>query len=141
MTTFHSDLAFGDKYQERYITSMTPQPSYLEVKKGYFKPYDFIADNVKYECKADRMAHNTGNLCIEHFSRGKPSGISTTEADFWIYMLVAPNGEISSTFKIPLDVLKEQIEKKAYTREVSGGDNYSNKMYLFPKSVFTDYLV
>ena len=56
-------------------------------------------------------------------------------------MLVAPNGEISSTFKIPLDVLKEQIEKKAYTREVSGGDNYSNKMYLFPKSVFTDYLV
>jgi len=141
MSSFHSDLAFGDKYQEQYISSMTPQPSYLEVKKGYFKPYDFIADNVKYECKADRMAHTTGNLCIEYFSRGSPSGISTSEADFWIYMLVSPTGEVSDTFKIPSDVLKEQIAKKAYWREVAGGDNYMNKMYLFPKNIFADYRV
>jgi hypothetical protein len=141
MTTFRSDLAFGDKYQELFISSMTPQPSYLEVKKGNFAPYDFIADNLKYECKADRMAHKTGNICIEYYSRGKPSGISISEADFWIYMLVAPDGEISDTFKIPSDVLKEEIEKRSYTREVTGGDNWSNKMYLFPKSVFSNYLL
>lgn len=141
MSTFHSDLAFGDKYQEKFIASMTPQPSYLEVKKGYFKPYDFIADNVKYECKADRMAHKTGNLCIEYYSRGKPSGISTSEADFWIYMLVAPDGEVSDTFKIPASVLKEEIEKKSYWRETAGGDNYTNKMYLFAKNVFHEYKI
>ena len=120
---------------------MTPQPSYLEVKKGNFKPYDFVADNVKYECKADRMAHKTGNLCIEYQSRGKPSGISTSEADYWIYMLVAPDGAVSDTFKIPGDILKEEIEKKSYTRDVSGGDNWTNKMYLFPKNVFCQYRV
>jgi hypothetical protein len=141
MSSFHSDLAFGDKYQEQYIASMTPQPSYLEVKKGNFKPYDFVADNVKYECKADRMAHKTGNLCIEYQSRGKPSGISTSEADYWIYMLVAPDGAVSDTFKIPGDILKEEIEKKSYTRDVSGGDNWTNKMYLFPKNVFCQYRV
>jgi hypothetical protein len=87
------------------------------------------------------MAHKTGNICIEYYSRGKPSGISVSEADFWVYMLVAPDGEVSDTFKIPSDVLKEEIEKKSYTREVTGGDNWSNKMYLFPKSVFSNYLL
>jgi hypothetical protein len=141
MSSFHSDLAFGDKYQELYISSMTPQPSFLEVKKGNFKPFDFIADSVKYECKADRMAHKTGNLCIEYSSRGSPSGISTSEADFWIYMLVAPDGEVSDTFKIPADVLKGEIQKKSYSRDVAGGDNYSNRMLLFSKNIFADYRV
>jgi len=141
MSSFKSDLAFGDKYQEQYIASMNPQPSFLEVKKGYFKPYDFIADGVKYECKADRMAHTTGNLCIEYFSRGSPSGIATSEADFWIYMLVAPDGNVSDTFKIPGDALKEEIANKSYTRDVAGGDNWTNKMYLFAKSVFAAYRI
>ena len=120
---------------------MTPQPSYLEVKKGNFKPYDFIADGVKYEAKADRMAHKTGNLCIEYFSRGSPSGISTSEADFWVYMLVAPNGDVSDTYKIPGSVLKEQVAKKTYWRDCAGGDDYKNNMYLFSKDVFADYRV
>jgi hypothetical protein len=139
MTTFRSDLAFGDKYQEQFISSMTPQPSYLEVKKGNFKEYDFVADGVKYECKADRLAHKTGNLCIEYYSRGQPSGISTSEADFWIYMLVAPDGSVSETYKIPAQVLKDEIARKSYTRDVAGGDNWTNKMLLFPKSVFAAY--
>ena len=120
---------------------MTPKPSYLEVKYGNFKEYDFIADNLRYECKADRMAHKTGNLCIEYQSRGKPSGISTSEADFWIYMLVGPDGEISETYKIPSQNLKDEINKQTYLRAVSGGDNWSNKMYLFNKNVFSEFRV
>jgi hypothetical protein len=47
--------------------------------------YDFITDdNIKYEVKADKMALKTQNYFIEFEGYGKLSGISTTEAHFYI---------------------------------------------------------
>ena len=141
MTTFHRDLDFGNKYQEHYINTLTPRPTYLEVIPGNFKPFDFVADGVKYECKADRMAYKTGNICIEYESRGSPSGIETSEADFWVYMLVAPDGTVSDTYKIPTGVIKEEIAKKSYHRDIAGGDDWKNRLLLFNRNIFSAYRV
>ena len=41
----------------------------------------------KVEVKTDRMAHRTGNIAVEFRCNGRPSGISTTEADYWAFVL------------------------------------------------------
>ena len=47
--------------------------------------YDFIdSNNIKYEVKFDGASNKTGNFYIEHNGYGKPSGISTTEAQYYI---------------------------------------------------------
>lgn len=50
-----------------------------------------IFNNKKIEVKTDFMAHETGNIAIEYESRGKPSGIAVTEADFYAYCLPRSN--------------------------------------------------
>ena len=46
-------------------------------------------DNI--EVKMDRIAHKTGRIFVEYESRGKPSGISTTEADYWCSIIGSNN--------------------------------------------------
>jgi hypothetical protein len=47
--------------------------------------YDFeTSDNIKYEVKTDEMSLRTNNFFIEVVGYGKPSGIATTEAKFYI---------------------------------------------------------
>lgn len=50
-----------------------------------------IFSNKKIEVKTDFLAQETGNIALEYESRGKPSGISTTEADFYAYCLPRAN--------------------------------------------------
>ena len=46
-----------------------------------------IFTNSKIEVKRDLKALNTGNVFVEYMSRGKPSGLSTTEADWYCFNL------------------------------------------------------
>lgn len=47
--------------------------------------YDFItSDNLKYEVKTEPASIKTNNFFIEFLGYNKPSGITTTEADFYI---------------------------------------------------------
>ena len=47
--------------------------------------YDFeTIDNIKYEVKTDMLVNKTNNFFIEFIGRGKPSGIDTTEAAYYI---------------------------------------------------------
>ena len=47
--------------------------------------YDFkTSDNLKYEVKADHKCNITGNFFIEFNGYNKPSGISTTKANYYI---------------------------------------------------------
>ena len=40
------------------------------------------------EVKMDFLAHKTNNIFIEFRSRNKLSGISTTQAEFWFYIIL-----------------------------------------------------
>lgn len=65
---FQKDLALGTVGEE-YIKSI------------------FADDKIKLEVKKDDWAARTGNLALEFECRGKPSGILTTKADFYCFVI------------------------------------------------------
>lgn len=101
--------------------------------------YDFKArikgEEWTFETKEDFLCEQTGNVGLEFECRGKPSGIQTTQADFYIYKLHTTNGIEYVIF--PVKKIKKMIETKKYFRIVNGGDKNSNSMnYLFKYNVF-----
>ena len=94
---------------------------------------DKIADmltNKKIEVKSERGKWmETGNICIEYQSYGKPSGIEATEADFWFHNLCIGD-EIFCTLVFNVPKLKKLVKKLDYLKSVSGGDHNASRMYL-----------
>tara|TARA_B100000242_G_scaffold38109_1_gene22745 strand:- start:3313 stop:3735 length:423 start_codon:yes stop_codon:yes gene_type:complete len=94
---------------------------------------DKIADmltNKKIEVKSERGKWmETGNICIEYQSYGKPSGIEVTEADFWFHNLCIGD-EIFCTLVFDVPKLKKLVKKLDYLKSVSGGDHNASRMYL-----------
>lgn len=83
----------------------------------------------KIEVKTEREKwKSTGNIVIEFESRGKPSGIATTEAEYWFHSLALGN-DIVMTLVIPTKILRKYI-LQTMPRVVSGGDNNTSKLYL-----------
>tara|TARA_S200002703_G_scaffold154681_1_gene157904 strand:- start:122 stop:472 length:351 start_codon:yes stop_codon:yes gene_type:complete len=71
------------------------------------------------EVKRDFKASQTGRVFVEFFCRGKPSGIATTEADHWAFIL---NDGI--VIILPTERLKELVEEaQEKGKTISGGDS------------------
>lgn len=81
------------------------------------------------EVKSEKRASETGNICIEYSCRGKPSGITTTQAHYYYFYVVY--NDRYRLFKIPVIELKEMIRDKYYIRSCNGGDEMASKIYLF----------
>lgn len=127
MANFTKDLAFGKMWEATAMSIVgggTPAP------EGRFKPYDFINNGIKYEVKADRLAYKYGGktMFVEYECGGQPSGISSTEADVWMYFMVNPNGSYK-VFCVPVEDLKEWC-KGAPSK--AGGDGFRAKGYIVP---------
>ena len=77
-----------------------------------------IFEGKKVEVKRDRKAKLTGNVFVEYESRGKPSGLATSEADYWCFV-------VEETFiLLAAERLKEIVEPlKGTDKERRGGDN------------------
>jgi hypothetical protein len=81
-----------------------------------------VISNSKIEVKTDRLTQKTGNVYIEYESRGKPSGIRTSEADFWVYKInqhqaiIIEKNELKRKLKHLVDIGKAKMG-------VKGGDN------------------
>ena len=92
-----------------------------------------LLQDKKIEVKRDLKAKTTGNLYIEYESRGKPSGISRSEADYWCFAF-----ENLFVF-ISTEKLKEMIEPmKGSTMDKRGGDKNSSKGILLPLERLTE---
>lgn len=66
--------------------------------------YDFMtSDGLKYEVKCEPSSLKTGNFFIEFKGYGKPSGLSVTEADFYIFT------NSTEYFLISIEVLKHIV--------------------------------
>ena len=89
------------------------------------------------EVKTEREQwKETGNIAIEIFYKGKPSGISTTNADWWIHVL-ADGDSIETALMFPVSVLKKKIKQKIKSgrcKIVMGGDDNQSKLVLMPIS-------
>jgi len=85
-------------------------------------------NNSKIEVKRDLQAYRTGNIFIEYESRGKPSGISTSEAEWYCYFLSDNQFVIISS-----ELLKSKCRRFLKTkRDIRGGDSNTSKGILLP---------
>ena len=86
--------------------------------------------NKKIEVKSERDTWmKTGNICIEYESYGKPSGIITTEADFWFHNLCIKD-DIFCTLVFDIPKLKKLMDKLDFKKSVSGGDHNASRLWL-----------
>jgi hypothetical protein len=74
------------------------------------------------EVKRDFKASQTGRVFVEFFCRGKPSGVATTEADHWAFILNGGIVIILSTERLKALVAEAQFVGNT-TR---GGDSNSS---------------
>jgi hypothetical protein len=124
---FTADLSFGKKWEKVAQDLLFPGQQ-VETSEGCFKGWDFKCGDVKVEVKADRLAYRYGNnsMFIEYECSEKPSGISTTEADYWVYFMVHPNGSFLH-FTLDTAELKKACEGCV---SKNGGDGYRSKGYI-----------
>ena len=86
----------------------------------------FLADlleNRTIEVKRDFLASKTGNVFVEYESRGKPSGIATSTADYWAFVL-----DDERIIMIPRGLLKV-MAREAFEAEslATGGDSNTSR--------------
>jgi hypothetical protein len=83
----------------------------IEICNDY--KYDFrLSNNITYKCK---MNSNRLNIFVEYLQFGRPSGISITQTDYYIFIIPNP---ISDYFLlIQTDDLKELVKKKMYKKD------------------------
>ena len=103
----------------------------------------------KVEVKTDFQAYHTGNFFIEYESRGKASGIATTQADYYTLIACSPilrdkrrgpqrPEDILYSITIPVERLKE-ICREYISSTIGGGDNWSSKGILLPAAALLTY--
>lgn len=140
---FEKDLQDGEWGEKRIATYLKSKDfNILDFNKN--NKYDILVEKYgrkkKIEIKTD-YKDKTGNICIEFESRGKPSGVSVSESDY--YFNYFPN--INELWMIKTYELKNLIEdlkiryalndlKYGVINVVYGGDNNSSKLYLIDRN-------
>ena len=89
----------------------------------------------KVEVKTERdIWKRTGNIVIELKSRGKYSGLSVTEAEWWSHIL-SYKGKKESIILIPVVELKKRVKalvKSGKATLTVGGDDDTSEIALVP---------
>ena len=139
MGNFNRDLEIGQTVEKEF-SAILKSGGATEIEENNDYRYDIscnISGKIKlFEVKFDQQTITSPNLAIEFESRGKPSGIATSEADYWVYKIFFEGRWVFALIKAAK--LKEIILSEAYWRIVNGGDNYTSKLYLFKKEVFVN---
>ena len=132
---FEEDLLRGENYE--YIVLHNLQkifPSAFKVK-GSFKEYDIFVPEKEFgiEVKYDHKSNETGNILIElEFPIGKPSGLNTTKAKYWI--ITDGKDYVRNT---PKNIKNFVKENNVQARLITGqGDTESKLVWLLPKEEF-----
>ena len=136
--TFKTDLIIG-KLAEDLVQEKLEK--YWGIKfrqtEGNFKGYDLYSPNdISVEVKMDRGFRTTNNVAIEYRYKGHKSGIKTTLATHWVYLLgldlwLARTSEIISWL----------YNNHKDCKKVKGGDNRESDLILLTfgqfKQIFT----
>lgn len=95
-------------------------------------------DQAKVEVKTERDTWmNTKNAVFEFKSRGKPSGITTTQSDYWLHIF-SERGQAVMAFMFRVEELKQFLRavyrdpEKYGARICKGGDDNSSEVILVP---------
>ena len=139
MGKFKDDLNIGQKYEEIILKRAKNNFPLAYIQKGKFKYWDiYIPEvNIALEVKYDLRNQTSGNIAIECECNDKPSGITTTKADFWV-LFDKPDGK-------DIWFLTEDIRKCIYINNLhpstiqGPGDPYEKKVYLIKKKMLYTY--
>ncbi len=85
---------------------------------------------------------DTGNIAIEIRCRGKKSGISVTESDWWFHILTV-NGDVKGMLCLPVSELKnicKALLMQGKAKKVMGGDDDKSEMLLLPIKEVADLI-
>ena len=84
---FNNSLHIGKSVEDIVCEKIKKKYPKAHVIQGYCKGYDiFVPEtNMKIEVKQDKKSNYSGNFVVETEFNGKLSGISTTEADYWVF--------------------------------------------------------
>jgi len=91
-----------------------------------------ILGKSKVEVKTDSIWKGSKNLAVEFRCRGKPSGISVSEAEYYAFILDA-NSYTEGIIIIPIEKLL-YLARKFYRmgKVKNGGDDNASEMVLIP---------
>jgi len=93
-------------------------------------------DTIEVKSEIDRWVE-TGNHFVETWSRGKRSGLSTTQAKYWAVNFYKDD-EFQHNIILPVDKLKKIIKLYRDTdtiRKKQGGDNNTSEGWLVPSNL------
>lgn len=136
--SFEDDLKTGHR-AEAYILKQLKEfdPTVKRLATGYEKNhnelgYDIAGDEATYEVKYDITSKQTGNVAIEYMNNGKPSGISTTKADYWVYVYHLDNWVWQMMY---VEEFKRQLKENNFQRK-TGGDGNKSSLLIIPVRAF-----
>ena len=131
---FKQDIQVGERGEDIIINHLISLGfSFLNKNHDYRYDYKMSYNNniITYEQKTDIYPKNTGNLVVEFECRGKASGLSVTQADYFITYF-AHFGEI---WVIKTEDLKKLITYlKPHVMKNSGDKGSNTKLYRLKKS-------
>jgi len=95
-----------------------------------------LLNDATIEVKTDFIAAKTGNVYIEYQSRGKLSGIATSEAKYWIYIILKANTprkhfnskDIETILFFRIEDLKEKCRNWLRQNEPKKGGDYNSSL-------------
>lgn len=100
-----------------------------------------IFTNKKIEVKTDLFYQTSGNIYVEFQSRGKLSGLSTSEADYYCYIL--PKGNRCSYHLFESKQFKTALKQAVRDGRATiktGGDNGTSKGILIRFETLLKYI-
>lgn len=109
---FEPDLAAGINAENKFEI-VAQELIGGEPRRSSNHTFDMQLSGCRIECKMDVMAANTGNIAIEIAAYGRPSGIATTLADAFVY-IIGNNAYIVDT-----ETLRRLVKE---CRTKAGGD-------------------
>ena len=114
-SNFDIDLEFGEVWEER-------------VRK-------IFENKGTIEVKTERdIWRTTGNIVIEIGYKGRPSGLSITDAEWWIHVLTS-SGEFPTALIFKVKKLRQTVTELVTTGKadiMKGGDNNQSELVRVP---------
>ena len=128
---FKNDLAIGHSVEDAVCEKIQKKYPRAHVMEGYCKGYDIYVPETKkkVEVKQDKKSNYTGNIVVEIEFDGRPSALSTTESDYWVF----DDGEIY--IWITPDTLRQVIKPFTPVKFIGNGDNKEKLAYLIKKDI------
>jgi hypothetical protein len=147
---FNKDASYDLKIRKKPSSREEGDKGEHEAARGYsgasILDTNLLTAEVKYE--SGRWM-KTGNVFIEIFVHGKPSGLSISDADAYVFVLGDTNTDLeSSKYIVPREKLKlwlylilfrfgsnEKNKRRSSVRIARGGDNNESFGVIVPRSM------